>query len=138
MSTFHPEINGYSHAEMISMATVTRLWILLGHVPVTMCMSACVHLCLCAWACVCVCVCVCVYEHVCMDIKNMCVCVRMVYICVCVCELPLHEFFDYPSQVSNDTALIRLYNIHFYYSLQVFDSSPSEEISDSTFHSDSS
>ena len=92
MSAFHPEIDGYSHAEMISMATVTkipRLWILLGLVPVTMCMSACVHLCLRAWACMCVCV----YEHVCMDIKNMCVCVRIVYVCVCVCVLPLDEFF---------------------------------------------
>ena len=55
-----------------------------------------------------------VYEHVCIDIKNMCVCVRMVYVCACVCVLPLDEFFylcsswyavtlylayDYPSQV---------------------------------------
>ena len=30
----------------------------------TMCMSACVHLCLCAWACVCVCVCVCASMYV--------------------------------------------------------------------------
>ena len=65
-----------------------------------------------------VCVCVCPYEHVCMDIKNMCVnsfidslaCFltdflfkflifyysyhhHMVYVCACVYVLPLDEFF---------------------------------------------
>ena len=79
------------------------------------------------------CVCARAYEHVCLDIKNMCVCVHMVYVCACVCVLPLDEFFyfysswcavtlhltyDYPSQVSNDTASIHMYNIHYYYSLQ--------------------
>ena len=54
-------------------------------------------------------VCMCSYHH------------HMVYVCACVCLLPLDEFFylysswcavtlhlayDYPSQVSNDTALI--------------------------------
>ena len=53
----------------------------------TMCMSACVYLC------GRVRVGVCVYEHVCMDVKNMCVCVRMVYVSACVCVLPLDDFF---------------------------------------------
>ena len=138
MSTFHPEIDAHSHDDMIYMATVTkipRLWIWLRHVPVTMCMSACVHLCLCAWACVCLCVCVCVCvcecvcKHVCMDIKNMCMCLYGICMCSCMgveffylysygCAVTLHLMYDYPSQVSNDAALIHMYNIHYYYSLQ--------------------
>ena len=145
MSTFHPEIDGYSHAKMISIAT-PRLWILLGHVPATMCMSACVHLCLCAWVCVCVCVCMgvhvcvrgCVCVYVCMSmyvwISKICVYVFVWYTYVFAyachhwmnffylysswCAVTLHLAYDYPSQVSNDTVLIRLYNIHYYYSLQ--------------------
>ena len=64
--------------------------------------------------------CVCVCEHVCMDIKNMFVCVCMVYVCARVwvdeffylysyeCAVTLYPAYDYPSQVSNDTALIRI------------------------------
>ena len=95
----------------------------------------CASVSVCIGVCVCVCVCVCVWAraHVCIDIKNMCVCVCIVYVCAGVCVLPFDEFFylysygcavtlhlayDYPSQVSNDTALIRMYNIHYYYSLQ--------------------
>jgi len=84
------------------------------------------------------CVCVCVSVRACMYgyQKYVCMCSyhhHMVYVCACVCLLPLGEFFylysswcavtlhlayDYPSQVSNDTALIRMYYIHYYYSLQ--------------------
>jgi len=65
------------------------------------CASYYVHECVCVCVsvhgrvCVCVCVCLCVHacEHVCMDIKNMCVCVCMVYVSACVCVLPLDKFF---------------------------------------------
>ena len=66
-----------------------------------------------------------------MDIKHMCVCVCMVCVRACACVLPLDELYlysswcavtlhlayDCPSQVSNDTALMPMYNIHCYYSL---------------------
>ena len=62
MSTFHPEIDGHSHADIISMATVTkirRLWIACAsdYVHECMCASVCVH----GRAHVCVCVCASMY-----------------------------------------------------------------------------
>ena len=98
------------------------------------CASDYVHECVCAWAracvcvCVCACVCVCVFTSMYVLISKiiMFVCVRMVYVCACVCVLQffylysswcavtLYLAYDYPSQVSNDTALIRMYNIHYY------------------------
>ena len=136
MSTFHPEIDGHSHADIISIATVTkiwRLWIWLGHVPVTMCMSACVHLSVCMGVRTCVCVRtsmyvwilkICGYVFISSSYGiRMCLCIRVTirwifYLYSSWCAVTLHLPYDYPSQVSNDTASIRMYNIHYYYSLQ--------------------
>ena len=132
MSTFHQEIDGHSHDDMITMATVTkipRLWIWLGHVPVTMCMGACVHLWLCIHGRVCVHVRTRTYGYQ----KYVCICSYGIRMCLCIrvtirwifsfvqfrCAVTyVYLPYDYPSQVSNDTALIRMYYIHYYYSLQ--------------------
>ena len=51
------------------------------------CASDYVHECVCVsvWARACVRVGVCEYEHVCMDIKNMCVCLYDIRMCLCIC-----------------------------------------------------
>ena len=76
-----------SHADIISMATVTkirRLWIWLGHVPVNMCMSACVYLSVCMGACARACVRThiraCMYGYQ----KYVFVCSYGIYMCLCM------------------------------------------------------